>query len=66
MTEEYPFIPRKFKGTPDASFSKQKMDPHSNLGGQAGIQGQKKKGGNMSGPPSGGMGGPPTGGPPPE
>ena len=55
MTEEYPFIPRKFKGTPDASFSKQKMDPHSNLGGQAGGTSKKKKGG----PPSGEMGGPP-------
>ncbi|NBP90587.1 MAG: hypothetical protein EBU50_05075 [Opitutae bacterium] len=65
MTEEYPFIPRKFKGTPDATFSKQKMDPHSNLGGQAGGTSQKKKGG-AGGPPSGGMGGPPSGGPPPE
>ncbi len=62
MTEEYPFIPRKFKGTPDATFSKQKMDPHSNLGGQAGGTSQKKR----SGPPSGGTGGPPSGGPPPE
>jgi len=65
MTEEYPFIPRKFKGTPDATFSKQKMDPHSNLGGQAGGTSQKKKGG-AGGPPSGSMGGPPSGGPPPE
>jgi hypothetical protein len=58
MTEEFPFIPRKFKGTPDASFSKQKLDPHSNLNGQGGILGPKEKGG-MGGPPGAGMGGPP-------
>jgi len=65
MTEEYPFIPRKFKGTPDPSFSKQKMDPHSNLGGQGGpgAKGGKK---GKKGPPPGGQGGPPQDGPPPE
>jgi hypothetical protein len=58
MTEEYPFIPRKFKGTPDPSFSKQKMDPHANLGGQGGpgAKGGKK---GKKGPPPGGQGGPP-------
>jgi hypothetical protein len=65
MTEEYPFIPRKFKGTPDPSFSKQKMDPHANLGGQGGpgAKGGKK---GKKGPPPGGQGGPPQDGPPPE
>ena len=60
MTEEYPFIPRKFKGTPDPSFSKQKMDPHANLGGQGGpgAKGGKK---GKKGPPPGGFGGPPEG-----
>ena len=62
LTEEFPFIPRKFKGTPDPSFSKQKMDPHANLGGQGGA-GQRKGG------PGQGKGGPGMrkgpGGPPP-
>ena len=66
LTEDYPFIPRKFKGTPDPSFSKQKMDPHANLGGQAGGQG----GGQRKGGPGQGKGGPGMrkggpGGPPP-
>lgn len=60
MTEEYPFIPRKFKGTPDPSFSKQAMDPHANLGGQGGP-GAKGKGKGKKGPPPGGFGGPPEG-----
>jgi hypothetical protein len=64
LTEDYPFIPRKFKGTPDPSFSKQNMDPHANLGGQGG-KGFKGKG--KKGPPPGGLfGGPRPDGPPPE
>lgn len=67
MTEDYPFIPRKFKGTPDATFSKQNLDPHSNLGGQSGpgAKGGKGKGGpgQGKGGPGQGKGGP--GGPPP-
>lgn len=66
MTEDYPFIPRKFKGTPDASFSKQNLDPHSNLGGQSGPGAKGGKKGGKKGPPGGGFGGPPEGGPPPE
>jgi YHYH protein len=70
LTEDFPFIPRKFKGTPDPSFSKQKMDPHANLGGQAGGTGQRKGGpGQGKGGPGmrkGGPGGPPPfDGPPP-
>ena len=63
MTEEYPFIPRKFKGTPDPSFSKQRMDPHANLGGQGGpgAKGGKK---GKKGPPPGGQSGPPPEGAP--
>jgi hypothetical protein len=53
MTEEYPFIPRKFKGTPDPSFSKQKMDPHSNLGGQGGPGAKGGKKGKKGPPPNG-------------
>jgi len=58
LTEEYPFIPRKFKGAPDPSFSKQAMDPHANLGGQGGpgAKGVKK---GRKGPPPGGFSGPP-------
>lgn len=52
LTEDYPFIPRKFKGTPDPSFSKQAMDPHANLGGQGGTKGAKGKG--KKGPPPAG------------
>lgn len=63
LTEDFPFIPRKFKGTPDPSFSKQKMDPHANLGGQGGA-GQRKVGpGQGKGGPGMGKGRP--GGPPP-
>ncbi|NBY37132.1 MAG: YHYH protein, partial [Verrucomicrobia bacterium] len=53
MTEEYPFIPRKFKGTPDPSFSKQAMDPHSNLGGQGGPGAKGGKNGKKGPPPEG-------------
>ena len=64
LTEDYPFVPRKFKGTPDASFAKKGgMDPHANLGGQGG-KGFKGKG--KKGPPPGGFGGPPPDGSPPE
>jgi len=64
LTEDFPFIPRKFKGTPDPSFSKQRMDPHANLGGQAGGAGQRKGGpGQGKGGPGMGKGRP--GGPPP-
>jgi hypothetical protein len=68
LTEEFPFIPRKFKGTPDPSFSKQAMDPHANLGGQAGGPGQRKGGAGKGGPGQGGPGmrkGGFPGGPPP-
>jgi hypothetical protein len=68
LTEDYPFIPRKHKGTADPSFSKQRLDPHSNLGGQAGGPGKggKGKGKGGPGPGKGGFGGPPPfDGPPP-
>ncbi|MFC4993144.1 YHYH protein [Rubritalea tangerina] len=51
LTEEFPFIPRFFKGKPDPSFGRK--------GGQAGERGGEP-GGRM-GPPHGG-GGPPHGG----
>lgn len=62
LTEEFPFIPRKLKGTPDPSFNKTRMDPHANLGGQGGpgAKGGKK---GKKGPPPGGFGGPPPNGP---
>jgi hypothetical protein len=70
LTEDYPFIPRKHKGTADPSFSKQSLDAHSNLGGQAGGPGKggKGKGGpGKGGPGKGGPGGPPPlDGPPAE
>jgi hypothetical protein len=51
LTEEFPFIPRKLKGTPDPSFSKNRMDAHANLGGQGGPGGKKgKKGPPPNGP----------------
>jgi hypothetical protein len=53
MTEEYPFIPRKHRGTPDPSFSKQAMDPHSNLGGQGGPGAKGGKKGKKGPPPNG-------------
>jgi hypothetical protein len=53
MTEEYPFIPRKHRGTPDPSFSKQKMDPHANLGGQGGPGAKGGKKGKKGPPPEG-------------
>jgi hypothetical protein len=57
LTEEFPFIPRKLKGTPDPSFNKMRMDAHANLGGQGGP-GAKGKGKGKKGPPPGGFGGP--------
>ena len=53
MTEEYPFIPRKHRGTPDPSFSKQKMDPHANLGGQGGPGAKGGTKGKKGPPPEG-------------
>ena len=53
LTEEFPFIPRKLKGTPDPSFNKMRMDAHANLGGQSGP-GAKGKGKGKKGPPPGG------------
>jgi len=50
LTEAFPFIPRKLKGTPDPSFNKTRMDPHANLGGQGGP-GPKGKGKGKKGPP---------------
>ena len=60
LTEDYPFIPRKHKGSADPSFSKQNLDAHSNLGGQAGGPG---KGGKGKAGPGQGKGGPGKGGP---
>jgi hypothetical protein len=62
LTEEFPFIPRKLKGTPDPTFNKMRMDAHANLGGQGGpgAKGGKK---GKKGPPPGGFGGPPPNGP---
>jgi len=53
LTEDFPFIPRKLKGTPDPSFNKMRMDAHANLGGQGGpgSKGGKK---GKKGPPPGG------------
>ena len=53
MTEEYPFIPRKHRGSPDPSFSKQAMDPHANLGGQGGPSAKGGKKGKKGPPPGG-------------
>ena len=62
LTEDYPFIPRKLKGTPDKSFNKMQMDPHANLNGQGGS-GARQPGGGRPGPGRPGPGGPGPGGP---
>jgi hypothetical protein len=51
LTEEFPFIPRKLKGTPDASFNKMRMDAHANLGGQSGPGAKGGKKGKKGPPP---------------
>ncbi|MEI6233510.1 MAG: YHYH protein [Planctomycetota bacterium] len=62
ITEDYPFIPRQFKGEPDASFAKRDGPPGGGRG-PGGRQGGGPPGGPGFGPPRGGPGGP--GGPPP-
>lgn len=60
MTDTFPYIPRMFKGTPDASF--RKTGPAPGSGGQAGRR-RGGQGGGAGGPPDGppgaGFGGPP-------
>ena len=62
LTETYPYIPRMFKGTPDASF--RKTGPAPGAGGQGGRRrgnqggGQGGPGGPPDGPPGGGFGPP--------
>ncbi|HEY2573970.1 MAG TPA: YHYH protein [Verrucomicrobiaceae bacterium] len=54
LTDDYPFIPRIYKGTPDVSFQRRGPPP----GGRGGPGGRR-------GPPPGGGGPPPPGFPPP-
>ena len=62
LTDEFPFIPRSFKGTPDTSFTKPR--PQGGPGGQGGPNGGP--GGRGGRPPGPGFGPPPPGfGPPP-
>ena len=56
LTDTFPFVPRLFRGTPDASFA---AGPGGNRGGPPG---RGMRGGRGFGPPSGG---PPRGGRPP-
>jgi hypothetical protein len=58
LTEDYPFVPRKLKGTPDPSFNT-KGSGNNN----AGAPGQRGRPGGPEGRPGPGPGGP--GGPPP-
>jgi hypothetical protein len=70
LTDEYPYIPRQFAGTPDASFARRGPP-----GGGFGPPGRGRRGGPGGPPPGGppgmrppppGFGGPPPGfGPPP-
>ncbi len=65
LTEDFPFIPRKLKGTADKSFMRSQMDPHANANGQTNGGGQRQ-GGRPGRPGPGGPGGPPPfDGPPP-
>jgi hypothetical protein len=70
LTDEFPFVPRSFKGTPDASFTKPR--PQGGQGGPGGGPnggrggGPGGRGGPGFGPPPPGFGPPPPGfGPPP-
>ena len=60
LTDDYPFIPRLYKGTPDKSFERRGPPPG---GGGPGGQGQGP--GGRRGPPGGGFPPPPGGFPPP-
>lgn len=65
LTDAYPFIPRQFAGTPDASFERRGPPPGGGggPGGPGGRRGPPPGGGRRGGP---GMGPPPgPGGPPP-
>ncbi len=55
LTEDYPFVPRIFKGMPDASF--ERRGPPGGFGGRGPGQGQ----GRQQGPPGEGRNGPPQG-----
>ena len=54
LTDQFPYIPRVFKGTPDASF--ERRGPGGGAGGGAGGGG--RPGGNRPGANGGGQGGP--------
>ena len=62
LTEDFPFVPRAYRGTPDPSFTR------GGPGGFGGPGGPARPGGGPGGPrrrpPAGGIGGPPGGGPP--
>jgi hypothetical protein len=67
LTEEYPYMPRKFRGTPDRTFIGPRGRPP--MGGQGGRgpggQGGRGGEGGQGGPPDGPDGAPPFDGPPP-
>lgn len=63
LTENWPFVPRQFRGTPDASFAKGPPGLDRGNGGGRGGRGMNRFGGHNGGPPGGLPGGPP-GGPP--
>ncbi len=62
LTDEFPFIPRFYHGTPDASF--ERHPPAGGPGGRGGAGGPGGPPGRPGGP-GGGPGGPPGFGPPP-
>ncbi len=57
VTDSFPYIPRQFKGTPDASFTRRGPGP-------GGPRGGRMRGRPPFPPPGGGFGPPPDGGPP--
>ena len=57
LTEEFPYVPRLFKGTPDEGFTRRPGPPGGGRG-----PGERGPGGRR---PRGGFGGPPPDGPPP-
>lgn len=64
LTDEFPYVPRCFAGTPDVSF---KLGPPQGQNGRNGKMGPPSMGGRQMGPPPGGsnMGPPPNGQQPP-
>ncbi len=61
LTENWPFVPRQFRGTPDASFAKGPAGLDRGNGGGRGGRGANRFGGANGGPPGRPPGGPPGG-----